>query len=98
MGMKKKEEVKTLPPVPAVPTAVQHTYVKTELKEKAGDDKGFRKPVDERTASIERQAIIKSVLESPMLAQLAVGKNTKECKDLLTEIFNHSVDLFYGKK
>jgi hypothetical protein len=44
--------------------------------------------------SIELQAILKSTLESPMLAQLVVGKNNRDALLTLTEVFEHSLSLY----
>jgi hypothetical protein len=44
--------------------------------------------------SIELQAILKSTLESPMLAQLVVGKNNRDALLTLTEVFEHSLNLY----
>lgn len=44
--------------------------------------------------SIELQAIIKSTLESPLLAQLVVGKNNRDALLTLTEVFEHSLSLY----
>jgi hypothetical protein len=47
-----------------------------------------------RNRSIELQAILKSTLESPMLAQLVVGKNNRDALVTLTEVFEHSLNLY----
>lgn len=101
MGMKPKSvtEAQNLPPVPPLPKIVKAVE---QTKEKAGDDKVLsdrmtKQDWSNKDRAIERVAIIKSVLESPMLAQLVVGRNEKESFETLTKLFNHSVELFYGK-
>jgi len=51
-----------------------------------------------RNRSIELQAILKSTLESPMLAQLVVGKNNRDALITLTEVFEHSLSLYESAK
>ncbi len=108
MGMVKK--AKELPPVPEVPRgtfeSIQELRVNDSLeegkqkKEKAGDDKGFvtrTQPVDARSASIERQALIKSVLESPTLAQRVIGLNQADAFKEFEAWFAKAVEVFYSK-
>ena len=107
MGFKKKEKVeetkaepKAVVPVPPVPTgltipkeaikAVEQMIIK---KEKAGDDKMLKQPLT-RDRSIILQALAKSVLESPMLGRLTVGKNQKDSFDTVTALFGHVVKMY----
>ncbi len=105
MGMVKKG--KELPPVPEVPKAnaveLVGAYVAGIHKglEKAGDDKVLtsfvKQPVDARSASIERQALIKSVLESPTLAQRVIGLNQADAFKEFEVWFAKAVEVFYSK-
>ncbi len=107
MGMVKKETkaLPALPPVPEVPTSAFDKMVKTgtKLVEKAGDDKILAavitktQPVDARSASIERQALIKSVLESPTLAQRVIGLNQADAFKEFEAWFAKAVEVFYSK-
>jgi hypothetical protein len=65
---------------------------------KADPDKMSKEDWNVRNKSIELQAIIKSTLESPMLAQLVVGKNNKDALLTLTEVFEHSLALYESAK
>ena len=44
--------------------------------------------------SIELQAILKSTLESPMLAQLVVGKNNRDALTTMAEVFESALGLY----
>ncbi len=109
MGMVKKE-IKGLSPVPEVPKKEEHfgvaavdnvhkAWAQIE-KERAGDDKGLvtrTQPIDARSASIERQALIKSVLESPTLAQRVIGLNQADAFKEFEAWFAKAVEVFYSK-
>lgn len=63
--------------------------------EKAGDDKGFgeTKPKT-RNRAIETQAILKSTLESPTLAQMCHGKDDMSVIKTLGDLFRAALKLY----
>lgn len=114
MGMKKKEALPGIPAIPEVPAipVLPKTSVNPQPRneaspvapakavkavERAGDEKILAKPYD-RNRSIEIQALIKSTLESPAVAQLIVGKNDGEALATITKVFEHALGLFEKNK
>ncbi len=74
---------------------------------KAGDNKGLTaKENDKMTKadwgakdkSIETQAVLKSVLESPAFAQLVVGKREQEAFEIGSRMFKYFLAEFYAAK
>lgn len=102
MGMKKKDvdlnsqPTSTMPPVPPVPVAIVKKAPIQPLEQKAGDDKGF--PPKTRDRSIEVQALTKSLLESPMLAQLTMGQDQTTAMKTFKEVFTAVLALYDGTK
>lgn len=90
MGMTKKV-IDKLPPIPSLPET-------SKVIERAGDEKVLKTAqVDIRSASIERQAIMKSVLESPMLAQRIIGLNQADTFKEFEALFHEAIKVFYNK-
>jgi hypothetical protein len=70
--------------------------------ERAGDDKGLAERMTKQDWSnkdraIERVAIIKSVLESPMTAQLTMGQDNVTALKTFETVFNKAIEVFYSK-
>ncbi len=93
--------------IPSIPkTAVEDTPAPggEAPVAKAGDDKGLKvsdlriSSSSSRDKSIETQAVLKSVLESPAYAQLVVGKRESESFEIGSRMFKHFLDAFYLAK
>jgi hypothetical protein len=94
----------SLPATPApggeiavVPAGYRKDIVSGELVKRgpvADTEKMTKADWAAKDRSIELQAILKSTLESPMLAQLVVGKNNRDALITLTEVFEHSLSLY----
>jgi hypothetical protein len=89
------------PPPPSLPRTSVHTTPApggvapvAPASKRDESDKMSKEDWNVRNRSIELQAILKSTLESPMLAQLVVGKNNHDALFTLTEIFEHSLNLY----
>jgi len=103
-------EKKAKSPIPSIPkTAVEDTPAPGGVAPvaKAGDDKGFKAKDSEKMTkadwgakdkSIETQAVLKSVLESPAYAQLVVGKKEAEAFDIGARMFEFFLERFYAAK
>lgn len=78
---------------------------------KAGDDKLLqtlprstdsekmtKKDWANKDKSIETQAVLKSVLESPAYAQLVIGKNEQDAFDIGGKMFEYFLERFYAAK
>ncbi len=106
MGMK-KATLNTILPVPAVPTGVMPVLKSTvkaveSVKERAGDDKILsdrmtKQDWSNKDRAIERVAITKSVLESPLLAQRVIGLNRADAFAEFRAWFNEAIEVFYSK-
>lgn len=69
------------------------------ISERAGDDKMLKGPGPKtRDRSIELQALLKSTIESPLLAQLTMGCSVGISLEVLTEIYGKVVNLYDGTK
>ena len=97
----------TLPPIPAVPSVPVAKKVVQPLEqrsERAGDDKGFSQSErmtkadwSNKDRQIEKVAIMKSVLESPLLGQRIIGLNQKDAFVEFRAWFDEAINVFYGK-
>lgn len=96
MGMKKKAELPGIPAIPEVPAIPVKQAGKAV--EHPGDDKVLTKKPYDRDRSIEVQAIMKSTLESPFLAQLTITKSEKESFELLERVFKKALELYEAAK
>jgi len=102
----KLDGVKTsVPPIPALPKTtltetkapMGETPVKPAVK-KTEDEKMTKADWADRNRTIELQALLKSTLESPSVAQLVVGKRLQESLEILKEVFEFSLRLYDSKK
>lgn len=76
--------------VPPVTPAVKKADVDSE--------KMTKKDWANKDRTIELQAIMKSTLESPMVAQLAVGKRIEEVLETVKTVYEFSLALYDSKK
>lgn len=109
MGMKAKVVAPPVPDLPktsvapvadkqaAAPIAPAKKLVQAVDKERPGDDKMSKQDWSNKDRAIERVAIIKSVLESPFLAQLTMGQDETTALKTLETVFNKAVAVFYQK-
>lgn len=93
-------------PVPSLPQTTVHTTpapggvppvrpaVRPSVAPATDPDRMSKQDWADRNRTIELQAILKSTLESPMLAQLAVGKNTLEALGLVETVFTSALALY----
>lgn len=104
MAMIKKTQP-DLPPIPSLPQTTVNPQadpqgiapVRPAVKARPNENGKEGTNWDARNRSIEVQAIMKSTLESPLLAHLAVGKNTVEALGLLETMFNKALELYEQK-
>jgi hypothetical protein len=89
------------PPPPSLPRTTVHTTPApggvapiAPASKNIDSEKMTKQDWKDKDRSIELQAILKSTLESPMLAQLVVGKNNRDALSTLTEVFEHSLSLY----
>jgi len=100
--------VPAVPAVPSLPTTATHETVAPKgvapvtpaqrRPEGSSDDKMTKADWADRNRTIELQAIMKSTLESPMLAQLAVGKRFEETLQNVHALFEFALNLYDSKK
>ena len=97
----------SIPSIPSLPVTSVNPQPRNEASpvapagkvvrplERAGDDKGFgENKVKPRDRAIETQAILKSTLESPFLAQLTMGQNKVEATETLKYVFSFALKLY----
>lgn len=93
-------------PVPSLPlTTTQETVAPKGIAPVAPANKAVIDPEkmskadwSRKDRTIELQAIMKSTLESPMVAQLAVGKRIEEVLQTVKAVYEFSLDLYDSKK
>lgn len=100
--------VSQLPPVPSLPsTTTKETIAPKGVApvapaakkvEVADSEKMTKKDWANKDRTIELQAIMKSTLESPMVAQLAVGKRIEEVLQTVKAVYEFSLALYDAKK
>lgn len=92
------------PPPPSLPrTSLPETkapggVAPVAAATKVDPDKMSKADWQAKDRSIELQAIVKSTLESPMLAQLVVGKNNRDALLTFTEVFEHALAVYESAK
>lgn len=103
MGMIKKT-TSAIPTIPTVPittlgsTPAQGGIAPVKPANKSDGSEEKVKFWEAKDKSIETQAILKSVLESPAFAQLSVGRSEKDVLDIGTRMFNHFLGVFKAAK
>lgn len=108
MGMVKKTPVNTLPPVPSLPeTSVnpqprnEESPVKPAFKRlnengKTGEvsEKMTKADWNAKDRAITVTAFIKSVLESPVVAQMTHGKDDDATLRVMEKVFDKALDIY----
>lgn len=99
--------IPTPSPVPSLPTTTLSTTVApggvapvqaAKAVTPVDTEKMTKKDWANKDRTIELQAIMKSTLESPMVAQLAVGKRIEEVLDTVKAVYEFSLALYDSKK
>jgi len=94
-------------PVPSLPTTTLGTTVApggvapvqaAKAATPVDTEKMTKKDWANKDRTIELQAIMKSTLESPMVAQLAVGKRIEEVLETVRVVYEYSLALYDSKK
>lgn len=110
-AVKEATSVTSIPPVPPVPSVKEQLAAAKTIQavdkvratiEKAGDDKGLsdrmtKQDWSNKDRAIERVALMKSVLESPVLGQRVIGLNQADAFKEFEAWFNKAVEVFYSK-
>lgn len=93
--------VPSLPPTTLAATPAPTGAVPVTPAAKKADvdsEKMTKKDWANKDRTIELQAIMKSTLESPMVAQLAVGKRIEEVLETVKTVYEFSLALYDSKK